>query len=114
MDELLAYERDEYQEYHPHVGYLYGKILNLRVFGVRKLTVVEKAEEQGFSRFHLYVCAAFLVKWTDRLLKMDFQVRELRDHQCVSVTQNKLGNYDVPAGITYEGLDGQGDRIAIE
>ncbi|OKL55728.1 hypothetical protein UA08_09098 [Talaromyces atroroseus] len=31
------------------------------------------AEEQGFSRFHLYVCAAFLVKWTDRLLKMDFQ-----------------------------------------
>ncbi|CAG7920749.1 unnamed protein product [Penicillium olsonii] len=31
------------------------------------------AEEQGFSRFHLYVCAAFLVKWTDRLVKMDFQ-----------------------------------------
>ncbi|KAJ5142101.1 hypothetical protein N7526_003096 [Penicillium atrosanguineum] len=31
------------------------------------------AEEQGFSRFHLYVCAAFLVKWTDQLLKMDFQ-----------------------------------------
>ena len=35
------------------------------------------AEEQGFSDFHLYVCAAFLVKWTDRLLKMDFQVRTL-------------------------------------
>ncbi|QSS56985.1 GTPase activating protein GYP1 [Histoplasma capsulatum var. duboisii H88] len=31
------------------------------------------AEEQGFSRFHLYVCAAFLVKWSDQLLKMDFQ-----------------------------------------
>ncbi|RDW74730.1 GTPase-activating protein GYP1 [Aspergillus mulundensis] len=31
------------------------------------------AEEHGFSRFHLYVCAAFLVKWTDRLVKMDFQ-----------------------------------------
>ncbi|KAL4974526.1 rab-GTPase-TBC domain-containing protein [Aspergillus desertorum] len=31
------------------------------------------AEEQGFSRFHLYVCAAFLVKWTDQLMKMDFQ-----------------------------------------
>ncbi|KAJ5590075.1 hypothetical protein N7450_004047 [Penicillium hetheringtonii] len=31
------------------------------------------AEEQGFSRFHLYVCAAFLVKWTDQLVKMDFQ-----------------------------------------
>ncbi|KAI5309528.1 GTPase-activating protein [Ascosphaera atra] len=31
------------------------------------------AEEDGFSRFHLYVCAAFLVKWSHKLLKMDFQ-----------------------------------------
>ncbi|KAH6652694.1 GTPase-activating protein gyp1 [Truncatella angustata] len=31
------------------------------------------AEEQGFSEFHLYVCAAFLVKWSSKLLKMDFQ-----------------------------------------
>ncbi|KAL3424393.1 GTPase-activating protein gyp1 [Phlyctema vagabunda] len=31
------------------------------------------AEEQGFSEFHLYVCVAFLVKWSERLLKMDFQ-----------------------------------------
>ncbi|GIJ98969.1 GTPase-activating protein [Aspergillus viridinutans] len=31
------------------------------------------AEEQGFSRFHVYVCAAFLVKWSDQLIKMDFQ-----------------------------------------
>jgi len=31
------------------------------------------AEEQGFSEFHLYVCAAFLVKWSDRLVQMDFQ-----------------------------------------
>ncbi|KAH0565476.1 hypothetical protein GP486_001136 [Trichoglossum hirsutum] len=31
------------------------------------------AEEQGFSDFHLYVCAAFLVKWSDKLVKMDFQ-----------------------------------------
>lgn len=31
------------------------------------------AEEQGFSEFHLYVCAAFLVKWSERLVKMDFQ-----------------------------------------
>lgn len=31
------------------------------------------AEEQGFSEFHLYVCAAFLVKWSDKLLTMDFQ-----------------------------------------
>lgn len=31
------------------------------------------AEEQGFSDFHLYVCAAFLVKWSDQLVRMDFQ-----------------------------------------
>ncbi|ROV96450.1 hypothetical protein VSDG_05390 [Cytospora chrysosperma] len=31
------------------------------------------AEENGFSEFHLYVCAAFLVKWSDKLVKMDFQ-----------------------------------------
>ncbi|KAM0232689.1 hypothetical protein ACHAP5_010636 [Fusarium lateritium] len=31
------------------------------------------AEEQGFSEFHLYVCAAFLVKWSDKLVHMDFQ-----------------------------------------
>ncbi|KAI9725600.1 MAG: GTPase-activating protein [Chrysothrix sp. TS-e1954] len=31
------------------------------------------AEEQGFSVFHLYVCAAFLVKWSDQLVRMDFQ-----------------------------------------
>lgn len=31
------------------------------------------AEEQGFSEFHLYVCVAFLVKWSEKLLKMDFQ-----------------------------------------
>ncbi len=34
-----------------------------------------KAEEQGFSDFHLYVCAAFLVKWSEQLVKMDFGVR---------------------------------------
>ena len=33
----------------------------------------QQAEDQGFSAFHLYVCAAFLVKWSDKLCKMDFQ-----------------------------------------
>ncbi|KAJ9106873.1 hypothetical protein QFC19_003002 [Naganishia cerealis] len=27
----------------------------------------------AFSQFHLYVCSAFLVKWSDRLKEMDFQ-----------------------------------------
>ncbi|EMR10813.1 hypothetical protein PNEG_00960 [Pneumocystis murina B123] len=29
--------------------------------------------QSGFSDFHVYVCAAFLVKWSPQLLKMDFQ-----------------------------------------
>ena len=32
-----------------------------------------QAEDRGFSDFHLYVCAAFLVKWSADLMKMDFQ-----------------------------------------
>lgn len=35
--------------------------------------ITPQAEENGFSEFHLYVCAAFLVKWSDKLVKMDFQ-----------------------------------------
>ncbi|KAG5456169.1 MAG: rab-GTPase-TBC domain-containing protein [Olpidium bornovanus] len=27
----------------------------------------------GFAGFHLYVCAAFLVKWSEKLKSMDFQ-----------------------------------------
>lgn len=31
------------------------------------------SEPNGFSEFHVYVCAAYLVKWSDELKKMDFQ-----------------------------------------
>ncbi|KAF2083745.1 RabGAP/TBC [Saccharata proteae CBS 121410] len=31
------------------------------------------AEDRGFSDFHLYVCAAFLKKWSDEIIKMEFQ-----------------------------------------
>ena len=34
-----------------------------------------QAEGDGYSNFHLYVCAAFLITWTKELQKMDFQVR---------------------------------------
>ncbi|CAG8817023.1 10337_t:CDS:10, partial [Gigaspora margarita] len=30
-------------------------------------------DSDGFSEFHLYVCAAFLVKWSGKLRSMDFQ-----------------------------------------
>lgn len=31
------------------------------------------SENNGFSEFHVYVCAAFLVKWSDELKNMEFQ-----------------------------------------
>ena len=37
------------------------------------MTDYTQSEENGFSQFHLYVCAAFLVKWSDQLLRMNFQ-----------------------------------------
>lgn len=52
--------------------------LLMREFSVRciiRMWDTYLAEEQGFSDFHLYVCAAFLVKWSEQLLKMDFQVQ---------------------------------------
>lgn len=48
---------------------------------LRELTEMHedrKAEgTDAFSGFHLYVCSAFLVKWSDELRKKDFQVRSL-------------------------------------
>ena len=36
--------------------------------------LIEQAEgSDAFSDFHLYVCLAFLVKWSDQLREMDFQ-----------------------------------------
>ena len=74
------------------------------------------AEEQGFSDFHLYVCAAFLVKWSDQLVKMDFQVCPSSpfplsvgsDWDMGMLTRSVLGNHDVPASAADEGLDGKG------
>lgn len=37
--------------------------------------LVFQAEAEGFSQFHLYVCAAFLLEWRKQILSMrDFQV----------------------------------------
>lgn len=39
------------------------------------LVCVLQAEAEGFSHFHLYVCAAFLLEWRKQILSMsDFQV----------------------------------------
>lgn len=44
-----------------------------------------QAEPEGFSHFHLYVCAAFLVHWRKEILEeRDFQV-SLETFLCVCV-----------------------------
>ena len=54
------------------MGYVYGEFYQgLKLIHLTK--TMSQAEENGFSEFHLYVCAAFLVKWSDKLVKMDFQ-----------------------------------------
>ena len=52
------------------MGHLFGTWISDIV---KPITNAHQAEEDGFSSFHLYVCAAFLVKWSDQLRKMDFQ-----------------------------------------
>ncbi|KAI9314803.1 rab-GTPase-TBC domain-containing protein [Dichotomocladium elegans] len=36
-------------------------------------TYLAEGSSDGFSEFHVYVCAAFLVKWSKQLQKLDFQ-----------------------------------------
>ncbi|CAO3674779.1 unnamed protein product [Rhizopus stolonifer] len=36
-------------------------------------TYLAEGSSEGFSEFHVYVCAAFLVKWSNQLMKLDFQ-----------------------------------------
>lgn len=40
-----------------------------------KLKRLQAEGGDAFSEFHLYVCLAFLVRWSDKLREMDFQVR---------------------------------------
>jgi hypothetical protein len=54
------------------VGHVHGK-LKVSIPETSRHTDSKQAEERGFSDFHLYVCAAFLVKWSEQLIKMDFQ-----------------------------------------
>ncbi len=74
MDELPAYEGDQCSEYNKNVGY----VLGARLPSFSNLITLRTLQAEGpdaFSQFHLYVCSAFLVKWSDKLRQMDFQVR---------------------------------------
>lgn len=70
----------------------------------------------AFSQFHLYVCSAFLVKWSEKLQKMDFQVcqpsfcysrrpRKSSIKAEKAVLTGQLGNHHVPPTATDGILD---------
>lgn len=55
-------------------------------------TYLAEGSSDGFSEFHVYVCAAFLAKWSKQLLKLDFQVR--------TYTHKSLSQYPL-LGLTF-------------
>lgn len=85
VDELSLDERIIRQEYSSNVGYLprtsLSPSLSPFLFFVRDIEwwrVLGRASQaeggDAFSEFHLYVCLSFLVKWSEQLRTMDFQV----------------------------------------
>ena len=57
----------------------------------------------AFSQFHLYVCSAFLVRWSQKLRQMDFQVGRWSLTKDVALITN-VGNHHVSSITTYSGL----------
>jgi len=45
------------------------------------LYILQAEGPDAFSQFHLYVCSAFLVRWSEKLREMDFQVRRSSSHR---------------------------------
>ena len=68
--------RNQCQVYNPNVGYILGKQACYHATLLYLIKHISNKAEgtDAFSQFHLYVCSAFLVKWSDRLKDMDFQV----------------------------------------
>lgn len=89
MDELSTNEGNFRQVHNKNVGHVFGEsaLLSFLFSRVHRLTPAftlqiqqDRAEIQAegadaFSQFHLYVCSALLVKYSERLREMDFQVR---------------------------------------
>ena len=71
----------------------------------------------AFSQFHLYVCSAFLVRWSEKLREMDFQVRSsshrAKSHpvsHAASLFPTSPGHHYVPAVVADARLDGRRNR----
>ena len=54
----------------------------------------------AFSQFHLYVCSAFLVRWSEKLREMDFQVRR-SSHRRILSTPYIVHTFATPPGHHY-------------
>ncbi|OQN99188.1 hypothetical protein B0A48_15037 [Cryoendolithus antarcticus] len=76
IDGTLARHLDEQGVEFIQFSFRWMNCLLMREISVRntiRMWDTYLAETDGPSHFHLYVCAAFLVKWSDKLCKMDFQ-----------------------------------------
>ncbi|KAK5102828.1 GTPase-activating protein [Lithohypha guttulata] len=76
IDDRLARHFEEENVEYMQFSFRWMNCLLMREFSMRSIIRMWDtylAEEDGFSQFHLYVCAAFLVKWSDQLMKMNFQ-----------------------------------------
>ncbi|KAJ9603016.1 GTPase-activating protein [Cladophialophora chaetospira] len=72
---LAKHFEDEHVEY-MQFSFRWMNCLLMRELSIKsviRMWDTYMAEENGFSQFHLYVCAAFLVKWSEKLVKMNFQ-----------------------------------------
>ncbi|KAK5116910.1 hypothetical protein LTR62_006631 [Meristemomyces frigidus] len=76
IDAQLARHMDEEGVEFIQFSFRWMNCLLMREISVRntiRMWDTYLAEDQGFTAFHLYVCAAFLVKWSTQLMRMDFQ-----------------------------------------
>jgi len=70
---------------------------------------------EAFSQFHLYVCSAFLVRWSHQLREMDFQVgcNLLSIHRPLLIWLSPSGYHHVPAILTHADVGGSRDRTSV-
>lgn len=69
-----------------------------------KWTSLQAEGPDAFSQFHLYVCSAFLVRWSKKLKEMDFQVCATFHPQVQSTSPPVPGHHHVPPVAANAGL----------
>jgi hypothetical protein len=59
-----------------HFSFRWMNCLLMREFSIKaiiRLWDTYFVEDDGFETFHVYVCASFLLTWSERLREMEFQ-----------------------------------------